>query len=80
MTDEEAKYAFNANMMSGAMLSNGPSEFGKQHNRRWLVTAYEAVSFHHQRKVPGIENGLNNKIKHQNINPVLMDHYWDILT
>jgi len=42
MSDEEAKNAFNQNMMSGAMLSDGPAEFGKTHGRRWLVTDYEA--------------------------------------
>ncbi len=42
MTDEEAKNAFNLNMMKGGLLADGPSEFGKQWNRRWLLTAYEA--------------------------------------
>lgn len=44
MSDEEARNAFNSNMMHGGMLSNGPADFGKKHDRRWLVTAYEAVS------------------------------------
>lgn len=42
LTDEEGKSAFNANMMRGGLLADGPSEFGKQYRRRWLLTAYEA--------------------------------------
>ena len=42
LTDEEAKNAFNRNMNGGGMLADGPLEFGKQHNRRWLLTEYEA--------------------------------------
>lgn len=42
LTEEEAKYAFNSNMMSTGMLSENPAEFAKQHGRRWLVSAYEA--------------------------------------
>lgn len=42
LTDEEAKNAFNQNMMSGGLLADGPSEFGKRHGRRWLLTEYEA--------------------------------------
>jgi len=42
LSDEEAKNAFNQNMMSGGLLADGPAAFGKQHNRRWLLTAYEA--------------------------------------
>lgn len=42
MTDEEAKSAFNQNMIHGGMLSNGPAEFGRQHGHKWLVGAYEA--------------------------------------
>jgi hypothetical protein len=42
LTNEEAKNAFNQNMMSGGLLADGPSGFGKQWNRRWLLTAYEA--------------------------------------
>ena len=41
-SDEEAKNAFNTNMMSGGLLADGPAEFSRQHNRRWLVTEYEA--------------------------------------
>ncbi|KAH0839278.1 hypothetical protein AYO21_09310 [Fonsecaea monophora] len=48
LTDDEAKSAFNQNMMSGGLLADGPAEFGKRWNRRWLLTAYEAgdVVFH----------------------------------
>ena len=42
MTDEEAKNAFNQNMMSGGLLADGPAEFGRQYKRRWLLTGYEA--------------------------------------
>ena len=42
MTEEEAKDAFNQNMMSGGVLTDGPREFGLEHNRKWLVFAYEA--------------------------------------
>lgn len=42
MSDLEARDAFNSNMMHGGMLDNGPIAFGKQHNRKWLLTAYEA--------------------------------------
>ncbi|KIW48895.1 uncharacterized protein PV06_01454 [Exophiala oligosperma] len=42
LSDEEAKNAFNQNMMSGGLLADGPSEFGKRYNRRWLLTEYEA--------------------------------------
>ncbi|XHF97263.1 hypothetical protein AWENTII_000860 [Aspergillus wentii] len=42
LTDEEAKSAFNSNMMATGLLSETPAEFAKEHNRRWLVSAYEA--------------------------------------
>jgi len=42
MTDKEAKNAFNQNMMTGGVLSDGPAEFARENKRRWLVTAYEA--------------------------------------
>ena len=42
MTDEEAKYAFNSNMMATGLLSEYPAEFAKQNGRRWLVSSYEA--------------------------------------
>ncbi|KAF2164199.1 hypothetical protein M409DRAFT_68075 [Zasmidium cellare ATCC 36951] len=43
-SDEEARNAFNANMMHGGMLHNGPAEFSRDFQRRWLVAAngYEA--------------------------------------
>ncbi|GIC92080.1 uncharacterized protein Aud_008537 [Aspergillus udagawae] len=42
LTDEEAKSAFNSNMMATGLLSESPVEFARQHARRWLVSAYEA--------------------------------------
>lgn len=42
MTEEEARNAFNQNMMSTGLLSEYPLEFARQYNRRWLVSAYEA--------------------------------------
>ncbi|KAJ9273126.1 hypothetical protein DTO212C5_711 [Paecilomyces variotii] len=42
LTDEEARSGFNQNMMSTGMLSEYPKEFAREHNRRWLVSAYEA--------------------------------------
>lgn len=42
MSDEEAKNAFNSNMMATGLLSEFPAEFARNHSRRWLVSAYEA--------------------------------------
>ncbi|KAH6715232.1 hypothetical protein BKA61DRAFT_348935 [Leptodontidium sp. MPI-SDFR-AT-0119] len=42
LSDEEAKSAFNNNMMATGLLSESPADFAKQANRRWLVSAYEA--------------------------------------
>ncbi|KAI1100035.1 hypothetical protein F4804DRAFT_320129 [Jackrogersella minutella] len=42
LTEEEAKDAFNQNMMSGGLLADGPKEFAEAHARRWLVTDYAA--------------------------------------
>jgi phytanoyl-CoA hydroxylase len=41
-TDEEAKNAFNCNMMATGLLSESPSAFATQFNRRWLASSYEA--------------------------------------
>lgn len=41
-SDEEAKNAFNNNMMATGFLSNYPAEFARQYNRRWLVSSFEA--------------------------------------
>jgi phytanoyl-CoA hydroxylase len=41
-TEEEAKYAFNNNMMATGLLSEEPAKFSEEHDRRWLVSAYEA--------------------------------------
>lgn len=42
LTEDEARNAFNSNMMATGLLSEFPAEFAKQHNRRWLASAYEA--------------------------------------
>lgn len=42
LSEEEAKFAFNQNMMSGGLLSQNPKRFGDEHGHRWLVSAYEA--------------------------------------
>ncbi|KAK7537317.1 phytanoyl-CoA hydroxylase [Phyllosticta citribraziliensis] len=42
LTEEEAKYAFNRNMMSTGFLAEGPAGFGREHGARWLLTDYEA--------------------------------------
>lgn len=42
LTDEEARSAFNSNMMATGLLSEAPAEFAREHGRRWLVSAYEA--------------------------------------
>lgn len=42
LTDEEARSAFNSNMMATGLLSEFPAEFARGHGRRWLVSAYEA--------------------------------------
>ena len=42
LSDEEAKSAFNRNMLENGLLSEGPAGFGRSYNRRWLVSDYEA--------------------------------------
>jgi phytanoyl-CoA hydroxylase len=42
LTEEEAKDAFNKNMMGGGLLAEGPKGFGESHGRKWLVTDFEA--------------------------------------
>ena len=67
LTDEEARNAFNQNMMSGGLLDDGPDEFGRQHNRRWLLTAYEAgdVVLHNAYAIHAstVNHDLENKIR-----------------
>jgi hypothetical protein len=41
-TEEEAKNAFNSNMMATGLLSEKPAEFAREHNRCWLVAEYQA--------------------------------------
>ena len=59
--------AFNQNMMSGGLLADGPAEFGRQHNRRWLLTAYEAgdVVLHNAYAIHAstVNHDLENKIR-----------------
>ncbi|KAH8693567.1 hypothetical protein BGW36DRAFT_207355 [Talaromyces proteolyticus] len=67
LTEEEAKNAFNKNMMSTGLLSENPAEFARQHGRRWLVAAYEAgdVVLHkpHAIHASTINNDPNNVIR-----------------
>lgn len=42
LSDEEARSAFNSNMMATGLLSEFPAEFARENGRRWLVSAYEA--------------------------------------
>lgn len=42
MTEEEAKNAFNQNMISGGVLTDGPRQFGFNNDKKWLVSSYEA--------------------------------------
>lgn len=41
-SDEQAKYAFNDNMMATGFLSDNPAEFSRNSGRRWLVSSFEA--------------------------------------
>ncbi|KAF3384040.1 hypothetical protein DPV78_012869 [Talaromyces pinophilus] len=67
MTEEEARNAFNQNMMSTGLLSEYPLEFARQYNRRWLVSAYEAgdVVLHkpHAIHASTVNNDPNNVIR-----------------
>lgn len=42
LSDEQAKSAFNANMLESGVLTEGPAQFCREHNRRWLVSDFEA--------------------------------------
>ena len=42
LSEEETKNAFNQNMLSTGLLSDGPREYSDTFDRRWLVTKYEA--------------------------------------
>jgi phytanoyl-CoA hydroxylase len=42
MSEEEAQNAYNKNMIAAGGLSPNPIEFATQHNRRWLVSDFEA--------------------------------------
>lgn len=42
LSEEEAKNAFNQNMLSTGLLADGPREYSDAFGRRWLVTSYEA--------------------------------------
>lgn len=57
MSDEEAKFAFNSNMMATGLLSEYPTQFAKEHGRRWLTSAYEAgdVVLHKPHAVSAID-------------------------
>lgn len=42
MTEEEMKYAFNKNMTSTGFLCDGPADFSRRYDRKWLTAEYEA--------------------------------------
>lgn len=42
LSDEEAKNAFNSNMMATGLLSEFPAGFAKENSRKWLMSAFEA--------------------------------------
>jgi phytanoyl-CoA hydroxylase len=42
LSEDEAKNAFNQNMLSTGLLADGPRVYSDTFERRWLVTAYEA--------------------------------------
>ncbi|KAE8147399.1 hypothetical protein BDV25DRAFT_33656 [Aspergillus avenaceus] len=67
LTEEEAKFAFNSNMMATGLLSESPAEFAKEHGRRWLVSAFEAgdVVLHkpHMIHASTINNDQDNVIR-----------------
>ncbi|EAT91293.2 hypothetical protein SNOG_01644 [Parastagonospora nodorum SN15] len=42
LTDDEARNAFNQNMLSTGLLADGPKEYSDTFQKRWLVTSYEA--------------------------------------
>ena len=48
LSQEEARSAFNKNMLSTGLLTEGPAAFAEEHDRRWMVSPFEAgdVVFH----------------------------------
>lgn len=42
LTEQEAKDAFNNNMMATGLLSELPLDFAHENHRAWLVAEYEA--------------------------------------
>jgi len=42
LSDNEAKNAFNQNMLSTGLLADGPKEYSDTFQKRWLVTRYDA--------------------------------------
>jgi phytanoyl-CoA hydroxylase len=42
LSEEEAKNAFNQNMLSTGLLADGPKEYADTFEKKWLVTSYEA--------------------------------------
>ncbi|KAJ6131221.1 Phytanoyl-CoA dioxygenase [Penicillium sp. IBT 18751x] len=67
LSDEEAKSAFNSNMMATGLLSETPAQFALDHGRKWLVSAYEAgdVVLHkpHMIHASTINNDPDNVIR-----------------
>ncbi|KAK0642666.1 hypothetical protein DIS24_g8820 [Lasiodiplodia hormozganensis] len=67
LSEEERKNSFNRNMMTTGFLADGPAGFARQHNSRWLLTAYEAcdVVFHkpHMIHASSINQGPESRIR-----------------
>jgi len=65
MTEKEAESAFNQNMMTGGMLSQGPVGFGEHYKRKWLVADYEAgdAVFHNAYSVSEDSSKPNSKAR-----------------
>ncbi|KAJ5289609.1 uncharacterized protein N7443_009862 [Penicillium atrosanguineum] len=67
LSDEEARSAFNSNMMATGLLSETPAQFALEHGRKWLVSAFEAgdVVLHnpHMIHASTINNDPDNVIR-----------------
>ncbi|KAF2730542.1 hypothetical protein EJ04DRAFT_444901 [Polyplosphaeria fusca] len=67
LSDEDAKNAFNQNMLSTGLLAEGPKQYADTFGKRWLVTEYEAgdVVFHNPFAIHAstINHDQNNVIR-----------------
>ncbi|KAI1800230.1 hypothetical protein F4811DRAFT_48685 [Daldinia bambusicola] len=68
LSEEETRNAFNKNMMSGGLLTDGPKGFSETHGRKWLATTYEAGDIvlhtpYTQIHASTINNDLENVIR-----------------